>query len=62
MLVGDVTWFNFWDIEMSLSELNALTSSAEGNVANMNTLQIAGNVPEYEIMYPPNGKVLTVGK
>ena len=52
---GDVTWFNFWDYDMTLIQLNALTSSSEGNVASMNTLKIAGSVSQYMIDFPPKG-------
>ena len=54
---GDVTWFNFWDYEMTLSQLNDLEFSAEGNVASMKTLKTAGNIYQYMINYPPNGRV-----
>ena len=40
---------------MTLIQLNALTVSAEGNVANMNTLMIAGKVHHYMIEFPPKG-------
>ena len=52
---GDVSWFNFWDYDMTLTQLNALTSSSEGNVASMNTLKIAGSVSQYMIDFPPKG-------
>ena len=52
---GHVTWFNFWDYDMTLIQLNALTSSAEGNVANMNTLKVAGSMSQYIIDFPPKG-------
>ena len=54
---GDVTWFNFWDYEMTLSQLNDLEFSAEGNVASMRTLKTAGNIHQYMINYPPNGRI-----
>ena len=40
---------------MTLIQLNALTSSAEGNVANMNTLKVAGSMSQYIIDFPPKG-------
>ena len=52
---GDVTWFNFWDYDMTLNQLNALTSFAEGNVANMNTLKAAGSMSIYMTDFPPKG-------
>ena len=57
---GDVTWFNFWDFEMSLPQLNDLEFSAEGNVASMRTLKTAGNIHQYMINYPPNGRVTKI--
>ena len=54
---GVVTWFNFWDHEMTLPQLNDLEFSAEGNVASMRSLKTAGNIHQYMSNYPPNGRV-----